>query len=71
MLKAAGAISRQIQIVAFTVAAVVSLFSALLVSAIVRRYEDRLTTINENLEETVAVRSRAPAPRWPPSAATS
>jgi putative two-component system response regulator len=57
--RAVDAISQQAQLIAITLTVVVVLFSMLLTSAIVRRYENRLAHINENLEDLVDIRSRA------------
>lgn len=51
--------NKQVQMIALTLTGIVVLFSTLLTSAIVRRYENRLAKINEHLEELVEVRSQA------------
>jgi response regulator RpfG family c-di-GMP phosphodiesterase len=57
--QALAAFVTQIELVAVTLCVIVVLFSTLLTAAIVRQYENRLASINESLEEKVALRSRA------------
>ena len=51
--------NERVQVIALSLGAIIVLFSALLTSAIIRQYENRLASINENLQELVEVRSRA------------
>jgi response regulator RpfG family c-di-GMP phosphodiesterase len=56
---AIDAFNHRLQLILITLSVAVVLFSALLTSAIIRRYENRLASINENLEKLVDVRSQA------------
>src|SRR6185503_591685 len=52
-------IGHDARMIAFTLSAIVVVFSAAFTMAIIRRYEDRLAAINEGLEAQVRLRSEA------------